>query len=1105
MGAEGASIQLLGGLRVRLGDTDATSAVGGRVGQLAFAYLVLHRDRAVRRDELAAAIWEENAPADPDAALRVVLSRLRKALGAEAIEGRSEIRLVLPEPAEVDVERLRAGGPDATSARPDNRELLPGLEAEWITAERAVLAELRTSTLQAVGQSALQAGQLEEAERAARRLIAVAPFREAGHRLLIEVLAAREEIAEALRTYEDFRVLLREELGTAPSRELAALHTTILSAGEEDERPTGATEELLPLPTAAAPSGRPALAGRTTELASLEEVRAQAQDGHPAHVFVGGEPGIGKSRLVAEFAERAHGMGWNVLWGRCHEEALVPYEPFVEMLRQYASALSNQELGELSHAAGTEFLALAPDLARRLPRASLAPVADDPQARRYRLFEAVAEVLTLAAARRRLVLVLEDLHWGDQGTLLLLRHLLDRPQTVPLLVVGTYRTTEVAEGHPLRSLPGASLALGGLSAGETAQIVGELAPESGLAGRIHLETEGNPLFILESVRATLEGGGEAAVPGGIAEVIDRRLRRMDRDASTVLGTGAVFGRSFTVAEVARVTGLPQSRLLDAVEQALAARLVEEVPGTADRLSFTHALIREVRYRQHSAPRRLALHEAAAEAIRALYSANLEDHLADLAGHLEAAVRDQPSADAAVEALRRAGEQAAARQAFEDATSWLERATALFEMARPSDAGRCDVLLSLAEALRASDRIQEARTAAAQAAHHARELGDGERLARAAFAFVGSHLVLKAGRPDQDDIALLEEAVAAVTEPTVQRVRLLARLCSAIYYSDRFDEVGRFADLAFQVAQQTGEDDALGWALYTRFWHGLAPDRAELSRDALQDLQPIASRTQSVELASESVLANLYGRLRTGRLDLAAQELEPAHEMIARSGVPIYRWFTEGIRAVLAVTEGRFEEAETMIVELARSGAAIDPHDLPRFATMPMIQLRHHQGRLGELVGPFRMVVANNPGLPLWRGILCDALTAAGELDEAAQLLGELAVEDFAWVRRDVNWLWMMASLSSAALTLEDVGVASVLYRLLSPLPEQSIVFGPALGTLGPIRRYTAGLAALTGDFAEAESLFSQTISQLEQVGARPLAQATGRLRDRLLARAETSS
>jgi tetratricopeptide (TPR) repeat protein len=794
-----------------------------------------------------------------------------------------------------------------------------------------------------------------------------------------------------------------------------------------------------------------------------------------------------------------------VLWGRCHEEALVPYEPFVEALRQYASALSNQQLAELAHAAGTEFLTLAPDLARRLPRAAIAPVADEAQARRFRLFESVAEVLALAAAARPLVVVLEDLHWGDSGSMLLVGHILRRAVSAPLLVIGTYRTTEVGEQHPLKSLPDGTLVeVTRLSAAETTQIVLELLPENDLAERIYAETAGNPLFILESARSLAQGGELAPLPGGIGEVIDRRLRRLSSDASTVIGIGAVLGRSFTVTEVGRISGLPEHRLLDAVDEALAAGVIEETPDTRDTLSFTHALLREVRYRQHSRPRRTALHHAAAEAIRSLYALELDEHLADLATHLEASARDLSSARAAVEALRQAGEQAAARQAFEDAAGWFERATALFEAARPSAAGRCDVLLSLAETLRAADRVDDARVAASDAAAAARELGDGERLARAAFAFVGSNLVFKAGRPDRQDIALLEEAVEALPPASTGiRVRLLARLCSAIYYSERFDEVPGIAARTYELASRGDDKDTLGWSYYTRFWAALEPDGVEDARLAMERLEPIAANSASLELTSETAMVQWYGLLRAGRPDLLAIELEQSRERILKTGIPIYRWFADAIGAVLAVTQGRLADAEAMIADVARRGAAIDRHDLPRFATIPMLQLRHHQGRLHELIEPLRIVVANNPGLPLWRYILLEALTAAGEIDEAVRLLRELAVDDFGWLRRDVNWLWAMTAASSACVGLRDADVAAVLYRLLAAVPPQSVVCGPALGFFGPVHRYLGALAAVLGRPDRAEEHFRVAISELEAAGAVPLAEATRTQRDQLLRRAET--
>jgi DNA-binding SARP family transcriptional activator len=1087
----GTHVRLLGGLSVEIDDEERAGALGGRVGQLAFSYLALHRERPVRRDQLAAAIWEERAPANPDAALRVVLSRLRAALGSEALQGRGELRLALPEPVQVDIEDLRrglaAGQSDAVALA--SQDLLPGLEAEWLTEQRELLGDERRRALSELGRVALRDGELAFAEQAARELTRLEPFAEAPHRLLIETLAARGEQAEALRVYEQFRVLLRDELGTSPSPELAALHVELLQG---DEPVAAAPTQAPPLPEALLPPTTPKLAGREAELARLEQALADTRERGVGVALVAGEAGIGKSRLVGELVRAAHAEGHTILWGRCHREALVPYEPFAEALRQYAAPLEAQTLAELAHAVGPEFALLAPDIARRLSPAAALALPDDPQARRHRLFESVAELLTLAASARPLVLVLEDLHWTDRSTALLLAHLTRRASLHPLLVLGTFRDNEIDEHHPLetvrsdvRSHPrGLVLELDGLSESETAQLVAELAPERKQS--VYDLTEGNPLFVVETVRALADGDDE--VPSKVTDVIDQRLRWLTGDAATLLGVGAVLGRTFTLDEVARISGLSRERLLDALDEAIAAGAIREMPEAAGAVAFAHALFREVRYRQHSDARRTALHDAAAEAIHALYAGSLDDHRAELATHLEAAVRDRDSARAAVEALRQAGVQAAERQAFEDAAAWLQRAQALFELADPSELGRCDVLLALAEALRASNRIDEGRAAAGAAADFARQAHDGERLARAAFAFVGSHLVFKAGRPDRDDIALLEEAIEALpADAVVVRVRLMARLCSAIYYSERFDEVKELSERALALARSSPDEDARGWAEYARFWAALEPGGVRQAVAAASRVTDISRRTDSVELAMEAAMVEWYSTLRVGRPDLVAEQIEARRQDITDTGIPIFSWFADAISAMLAVTQGRFEQAEPMIPRLAEAGAAIDPKDLSRFAAMPLIQLRHHQGRFGELVGPLRTVVDANPDLPVWRAVLADALVAAGEQDEGAALLSELAADRFARLRRDVNWLWAITSAAEACVGLADEAVAQGLYELLSAVPEQSVVAGPALGFYGPISRHLGLLAATVGDERSAERHFAQALAQLERAGAEPLA------------------
>ena len=534
-------------------------------------------------------------------------------------------------------------------------------------------------------------------------------------------------------------------------------------------------------------------------------------------------------------------------------------------------------------------------------------------------------------------------------------------------------------------------------------------------------------------------------------------------------------------------------MLDGVDEALAARVIEEVPDRRQWVSFTHALLREVRYGQHSSARRLALHDAAAEAIRKQHGEALEEHLAELAGHLEAAVRDRSTARAAFDALYEAGVQAAQRQAFEDSAALLERAKRVSSQARPPEDVICELLLGLADAQRAANQIEPARESARQAAAIARALGDPPRLARAALTHAGPLLIFKAGQPDHDDIALLNEALANVAEDSpVLRVRLLARQCISIYYSDDFSSVAGLAREAMELAVRCQDPAALAWAQYARMWASFDPDQIDERLDAIRHVVALVDEGHSPELLYDAHLIELGSLFWQGRPDLAVTKVAEHRQTILASGIPIFRWFIDAIAAELAVIAGHGEQAEQMIVEVGATGARIPSHDLARFATIPLLALRYDQGRLAELVELLEYIATSNPALPAWRALLAQALISARRASEAHAILTELAANDFSWLRRDVNWLWVVTAAGDACAQLGDGEIAQVIYRLLAPLPAQAVISGPALAFWGPVDRYVAPLAALIGRTEEAETLFNRAIASLDAVGARPLAAATRR-------------
>src|SRR4051794_27035665 len=335
-------IQLCGHLVVQIEGERVEASLPGRQGRLLVAYLLLNRDRPVRRDELIEALWPDAQPASGDALLRPPLSRLRKALGQGRIEGRSELTLALPDGAYVDWEAARtalAAGREAlaqgdyrtVSARAAeaaeiaDRGLLPGLEAHWIDERRRELEELRTEALEAIARAGVAQGgpALADAERAARAAVEAAPFRESAHAALMEALGAAGNVAEALRAYDDLRTILRDELGTTPSPRVVALYERLLKA-EQDPAAFAPPEPARPKrrrsqPVDAARNGSPHIVERDDELTRLAALLDQAGAGQGRVALIEGPAGIGKTRLLAELRERAAGSDALVLSGRGSE------------------------------------------------------------------------------------------------------------------------------------------------------------------------------------------------------------------------------------------------------------------------------------------------------------------------------------------------------------------------------------------------------------------------------------------------------------------------------------------------------------------------------------------------------------------------------------------------------------------------------------------------------------------------------------------------------------------------------------------------------------------------------------------------------------------
>jgi predicted ATPase/class 3 adenylate cyclase len=450
--------------------------------------------------------------------------------------------------------------------------------------------------------------------------------------------------------------------------------------------------------------------GRSEELRALKRAVEGALQGRGSLVMVGGEPGIGKTRLADEAGVYARLGGAQVLTGRCYEaESAVPYMPFVEAIRAYVATRAPEALrAELGEAA-SDVAKLVSEIRTRIPDLPSTARADGEE-ERYRLFEAVSSFLVNASHADPILLVLDDLHWADAPSLRLLQHLSRRLADSRLLVVGTYRDVELSRRHPLsealaelrRDHAYQRIMLRGLSIEEVRDFLEGMterdlqAAEQPLVLAFYRETEGNPYFLEEVLRHLLDTGGafwesgrwtmdlasveSLAIPEGIRELIGQRLSRLSDACNDMLIRAAVVGAQFEFAVLERLTGLDDEALLEALEEALRAQLIEETPsqygGAVYR--FGHAVVRQTLYDGLSLPRRQRLHLRAGEAIEAVHARNITSHLPALARHYREAGSAAPEPGKAIEYSVRSGEAAQAVFAYEDAVRHWEVALELLD-------------------------------------------------------------------------------------------------------------------------------------------------------------------------------------------------------------------------------------------------------------------------------------------------------------------------------------------------------------------------------------------------------------------------------------------
>ncbi|WP_165400373.1 BTAD domain-containing putative transcriptional regulator [Motilibacter rhizosphaerae] len=1094
----GPELAVLGAVEARRDGT--VLPLGPPLQRKVLAALALHGGRPVTRDALVELVWGQRAPAAADNTIQTYLSGLRKVLEHERLpHARGEVIVrtsagyALSTPP-VDALRLesvvarvdqRLSGPrDATGVLPaslvgDVDELLAELgtalalwrgapypelgDGDGAVAERRRLEALRLLGLELRAALEVMTGGAARAAVDLETMTAAHPLRERLWALRAIALCRAGRQADALGVLAEVREVLARELGIDPGPELVTVQVAVL---RQDPAVVPALRSRRPAPPVArAPSVE--LVGRRSELAQLVDLHEQVvrAPGPPVVALVTGEAGIGKSALVTALARRAEERGTTVVTARCPEDAgAPPLWAWSQLLRGAGVRVAQEE------------------------------PADDVGAG-YRARLRSVDALLEATGGPALLLV-EDLQWADASTLQVLHLLATTEGPTRLLLVLTWR----AKPSPaVRELAAAlarrhahALALQGLDTAQSAQVLAltsGTSPTPAQAQALHERTGGNPYFLVELARAA-RGDLDALVAGGassegITAALRRRIDALGEKAARTLAAAAVLGRDVEVATLTAAVGSTEDEVVEDLEDAYAAGLLQETG--IDRFRFAHDLLRETARAGVTRSRAARLHAAAAAA---LSTRGLPGRESDLAHHWLAA--GPAHASKAWRAAREAAAAARRLYAYDECAQLLRQALAAVgddPAALAED--RCDLLLTLGDALRLGAQWLDLRPVVHEALAAAQRLGDLERVFTAAtLPTDGAYwLASPYGQVDEVVVAALRQLLEALPRhDDPRRCRVMLSLASEVYYATGSAEREALVDEAVAMARRLGDDRLLLTACLagaTSVWRSArSEEQLALAVEAVA-----LARTLQLPLAlADALTVHVAAANDLGLVEELPQALELARSQARELELLFSQLLLDGIEIGWCAVRGEHDRLEQLAAGMARLAEPMHLAQLQSSAAAVALMRLWWSDRDEELLAVVR-AGEQAAGVPV-SAFVAVVLCRTGRLEEAAAYVARgLRIEEDDWLSPAI---WSLAA--ECALRLRDPALASAVYGRLLPLAGRPATAGSGI-VVGPTDAFLAMAALAVGERDTASRHASAAERVAERWRAEPVLRWVARFRE----------